>query len=123
MNLPDDGILALFIDREVEVDCGGCYGCKPNKPEQIRIVLAGGTPHNACHGTGRITRRLRGWVEVVASHRGGAAQMRTLDGLYNIGGETFEGLHKGLVDSIVASYLTGTLPDANITWGQVTDAD
>ena len=33
----------------------------------------------------------------------------------NVGAETFEGLHEGLADMIVASYLTGTLPDANIT--------
>lgn len=118
MNLPDGERLLLTIDREVEVECD--YDVFSFSAQRVIERCVNGLVDNdkgcpKCRGTGRITRRVRGWIEVEADHHGGSAQMRTFDGLYNIGGNEFPGLREGLTDSIVASYLSGTLPDANIT--------
>lgn len=112
MNLPTGEKLILTIDREVEVECATCEGSGNNIIADLQQQALGEHEPDCqqCHGTGRITKRVRGWCEVEADYHGNSAQMRTSDGMLNMGSDTFTGLSAGLTGFVVERYLAGTLP-------------
>lgn len=95
--------LYLKIEREIERECEGCYGCKPDKVIQVNATTAGGTRLNFCQGTGRVKRRLRGWVEARTSSRG-------LVWNEHLGGRANDCNRYDLADKLTAAYLAGELP-------------
>lgn len=59
------GDLAIYV----EVECVGCFDCQPNAHTEGRILMAGGTPHHACHGSGKRAVTLAGRVKIELASR------------------------------------------------------
>ena len=110
INLPPGERLLLTVDRVLpEEQCERCKG--------VGSLLDDVPPYYgatamvdcwACHSTGRVSRRLRGWVRVLYS--GKYCENPKLP-FYAV--EGFGGVHllSNLADRVVAAWKDGTLPD------------
>ena len=110
MNLPEGELHIITIDRVVEKDCI-CVEPIQSKPVAGTWTERGEVDSECsyCHGTGKQSARLRGWVEV--KWRTHYIADDNVEVRWNYHGlKTFSKLSE-LIAAVVSAYLRGELPD------------